>query len=98
MSSFLPLQVWATLGKSAWRSGRIAIQLQEFIFVQTAEDIAYAELKRYAIEQAHKSLDLLENRYSLTPTQYAHLIRMYVHAYVNGALDELILQGQQHPK
>ncbi|GCF08717.1 hypothetical protein [Dictyobacter arantiisoli] len=92
----LPLSIWAPFGKEAWDTGRKAIESGAFVFVHTPEDRAFIDLKLYGSKQARRALVRLCNAHPLTPAHQVQLTHMYIHAFVNGALDQ-ILSAQQPP-
>ena len=96
----LPLHIWAPLGTEAWQAGRRAIQRGAFVFEHTPEDRAYADLKRYARQQAKSAVAEFEQQGrlpQLTPADRTRLTLMYVHAFVNGAFDQILAEMPPAP-
>ena len=89
----LPFHVWAPFGREAWEAGRHAISSGGFVFVYTYEDRAYSDLKHYAGRYARAAVADFAEQHALiilTPAEKAHLTAMYIHAFVNGAFDQLL--------
>jgi len=86
----LPLSIWAPIGKEAWWAGRHAIETGEFAFVYTPDGQAFSELKLYASKFAAGALARLQAEQALTPANQTHIMMMYIHAFVNGALDQIL--------
>lgn len=90
----LSLSVWAPVGKEAWLAGRSAVERGTFIFVYTPEGHVFSDLKAYAAPLAARTVQSLQTEYLLTPALEAQLMLMYVHAFINGALDQFLAQQQ----
>ena len=90
----MQLPILAT-GAIAWKAGHAAIQTGAFRFQQTGADQAYSELRHYAAQQARTHIAQLKGQFEFTPHQQVQLFATYVHAFLNGALDEAAQLGQQ---
>jgi hypothetical protein len=86
----LPLHVWSALGREAWDAGQLSIRTGSFVLVQDADDMAYVHLKQYAASYAKPAIVRLHSTFPLTPAQRVRLTGLYVHAFVNGAFDEIL--------
>ena len=75
-------------GAAAWKAGHEAVQTRAFVFTFTPEEMTYTALKSYAAQQARAYLQSTLSDLNLTPVQQVRLFRTYVHAFINGALDE----------
>lgn len=82
-------------GAIAWQAGHAAIQTGAFRFQHVPDDDSYAQLKRFAAQQAREHIARLKQELELTPYQWARLFNTYVHAFLNGALDEAMQQGER---
>lgn len=96
----LPLHIWAPVGKEAWRAGQRSIKSGEFVFEYTPDDNAYADLRKYAMQQAKQAiarLDQHESGIAFTPAEKVQLTLMYTHAFVNGAFDQILSEMPPTP-
>jgi hypothetical protein len=88
----LAFSIWAPIGKEAWEAGRSAIKSGEFIFTYTPDGHVFSDLKAYASPLAASAVQRLQTEHVLTPALQAQLMLMYVHAFVNGALDQFLAE------
>ncbi len=75
-------------GALAWKAGHTAIRSGAFHFCQTADDLAYQDLQRYAATQAEHYLAEQAHRFTIAPEHRTRLFAVYVRAFCNGAFDE----------
>lgn len=80
-------------GAAAWKAGHQAIQRGTFVFQTSAEDMAYADLKRFAVEEARRYVATRYPNAPFTPYERTRLLATFVHAFVNGAFDEVMQAG-----
>jgi hypothetical protein len=80
-------------GAAGWKAGHRAIQRGTFVFRISAEDTAYADLKRFAVDEARRFLATRYPSAPFTPDERTRLLATYAHAFVNGAFDECVQQG-----
>ncbi|HEX6778001.1 MAG TPA: hypothetical protein VF099_07345 [Ktedonobacterales bacterium] len=81
-------------GAAAWKAGHKAVRDRAFVFTFTPEELTYAALKQYAAQQARAYLQAALSDFDITPAQRVRLFATYVHAFINGAIDEA---GQETP-
>jgi hypothetical protein len=88
----LSFNIWAPLGRAAWDAGQDAISSGDFVFVYTYEDHAYADLKRYAAQEARRAVQAFAQQHAelkLTPAKQVRLVTLYIHAFIEGAFDQI---------
>ena len=91
----IPFALGSKAGAAAWKAAHEAVQSGALVIAQTQYDHAEADLKAYAGEQAKRYMQQIVGRLNLTPRQRVNLLSIYVHAYLNGALDEAAKQADQ---
>jgi hypothetical protein len=92
----LSLSVWAPIGKEAWWAGRSAIESGSFVFAYTPDGHVFSDLKLYAAPLAADAVQRLQVEYPLTSALQAQVTMMYIHVFVNGALEQFLAgAGQQ---
>jgi hypothetical protein len=82
-------------GAAAWKAGHEDVQSGTLVVTQTQYDCAEADLIAAAAEPAKRYIQQIIQNLSLTPRQRVNLFAVYMHSYLNGALDEAAKQAGQ---
>jgi hypothetical protein len=92
----IPFALGSKAGAAGWKDAHKAVQSGTLIITQTQYDHAEYDLKAYAVEQAKRYIRQTIEPLNLTPRQNVNLLSIYVHAYLEGALDEAAKQAGQN--
>ncbi len=91
----LPFILGSQAGAAGWKDGRADVQTGALVVAQTQYDHPEEELIALASEPARRYMQREVERHHLTPRLGVNLFAVYMHAYLNGALDELARQAGQ---
>ncbi len=89
----LPFALGSKAGAAGWKDAHEAVQTGALVVTQTQYERAEADLIAFAREQGKRYLRQSVEPLNLTPRQNVNLFSVYVHAYLNGALDAAAKQA-----
>jgi hypothetical protein len=92
----LPFALGSRAGAAGWKDAHQAVQNGSLAVDQTQYQYAEDRLKVYAATQAKRYMQQIVERLSLTPRQGVNMFAVYMHAYLNGALDEAARHAGQN--
>jgi hypothetical protein len=91
----LPFALGSQAGAAGWKDAHDAVQSGALIVTQTQFDFPEEDLIAAASEPARRYMQQAIERHHLTPRLGVNLFAVYMHAYLNGALDEVARQAGQ---
>lgn len=91
----LPFSLGSRAGAAGWQDAHAAVQTGALVVTQTQYDEPEEDLIAAASEPARRYMQQTVQRLNLTPRLGVNLFAVYMHAYLNGALDETARQAGQ---
>jgi hypothetical protein len=91
----LPFALGSKAGAAGWNDGQAAVRTGALIVAQTQYDHPEADLIASAAEPARRYARQVVASLRLTPRHGVNLFAVYMHAYLNGALEEAARQAGQ---
>ncbi len=89
----LPFAIASKAASAGWKAAHQAVQSGALVVAQAQYEEAEAALKTHAAEQAKNYIRQTMQEPNLTPRQEVNLLAVYMHAYLNGALDAAAKQA-----
>ncbi len=89
----LPFTLGSKAGAAGWKDGHDAVQSGALIITQRQYDTPEEDLVIAASEPARRYMQRVVATLNLTPRQGVNMFAVYIHAYLNGALDEAAKQA-----
>lgn len=86
-------QLGLAAGAAGWKAGHQAIQSGALVLDDLDETARNAQLTPYTAEQARAYMREVVDRHELTPAIGVHLFRIYMSAFIRGALDQALDGG-----
>jgi hypothetical protein len=91
----LPFTLGSKAGAAGWSDGREAVQTGALVVAQTHYEYPEEDLIAFAAVPAKRYMQQIVERLGLTPRQGVNMFAVYIHAYLNGALDAAANQAGQ---
>jgi hypothetical protein len=89
----LPFALGSQAGAAGWKDAHEAVQTGVLVVTQTQYDYPEDDLIAAASEPARRYMQQAVERLTLSPRLGVNLFAVYMHAYLNGALDEVARQA-----
>ncbi len=89
----LPFTLGSKAGAAGWQDGHDAVQSGALVITQDQYNDPEEDLVTAASQPARKYMRQVTQSLNLTPRQGIHMFTVYIHAYLNGALDEAAKQA-----
>ena len=91
----LPFTLGSRAGAAGWKNGHEDVQTGDLVIAQVQYDYPEEDLIALAAAPAKRYMQHVVAALNLTPRQGVNMFAVYMHAYLNGALDEAAKQAGQ---
>ncbi len=91
----LPFALGSKAGAAGWKDGQEAVQTGALVVTQTQYDHPEEALIAYAAGPARRYMRQVVASLNLSPRHGVNMFAVYMHAYLNGALDAAARQAGQ---